>query len=209
MDTTVRTQGAKTTASINTASYNSQIKSDNNQKKVFSKRKNHRHHQQQHHQNHYQQNHLHRLQLQHHQRHYCYSTTLLLKYITILMIPWMIVEVVAAPPPPPHTTGAGAGAAVDNKLNGAATWPPMKHHDIWNDDKQEFKRSEKLEGAADDYEIYDDVATHHRNYMDVANKEDSIQTLRDIDWNLYLIKNSTTTKANANFKRQNRGEQEI
>lgn len=206
MDTTVRTQGAKTTASINTASYNSQIKSDNNQKKVFSKRKNHRH-QQQHHQNHYQQNHLHRIQLQHHQRHYSYSTTLLLKYITILMIPWMIVEVVAAPPPPPHTTGAGA--AVDNKLNGAATWPPMKHHDIWNDDKQEFKRSEKLEGAADDYEIYDDVATHHRNYMDVANKEDSIQTLRDIDWNLYLIKNSTTTKANANFKRQNRGEQEI
>lgn len=207
MDTTVRTQGAKTTASINTASYNSQIKSDINQKKVFSKRKNHRHHQQQHHQNHSQQNHLHRLQLQHHQRHYSYSTTLLLKYITILMIPWMIVEVVAAPPPPPHTTGAGA--AVDNKLNGAATWPPMKHHDIWNDDKQEFKRSEKLEGAADDYEIYDDVATHHRNYMDVANKEDSIQTLRDIDWNLYLIKNSTTTKANANFKRQNRGEQEI
>lgn len=119
----------------------------------------------------------------------------------------MIVEVVAAPPPPPHTTGAGA--AVDNKLNGAATWPPMKHHDIWNDDKQEFKRSEKLEGAADDYEIYDDEATHHRNYMDAANKEDSIQTLRDIDWNLYLIKNSTTTKANANFKRQNRGEQEI
>lgn len=119
----------------------------------------------------------------------------------------MIVEVVAAPPPPPHSTGAGA--AVDNKLNGAATWPPMKHHDIWNDDKQEFKRSEKLEGAADDYEIYDDEATHHRNYMDVANKEDSIQTLRDIDWNLYLIKNSTTTKANANFKRQNRGEQEI
>uniref|UniRef100_A0A1I8PE50 CUB domain-containing protein n=1 Tax=Stomoxys calcitrans TaxID=35570 RepID=A0A1I8PE50_STOCA len=104
----------------------------------------------------------------------------------------MTAVVVAAPP---HV------ASGDNKLNRAA-WPPMKQHDIWNDDLQEFNSSQQHKGA-DDYEIYGDEPTQLGNFMEAANDE-SIQLPRDSDWHRYTLMhvNYTNTTVYPNLKRQ-------
>ncbi|XP_075154005.1 uncharacterized protein LOC142227376 [Haematobia irritans] len=158
-------------------------------KKVFSKRTNH-------HIDKEQQQTQYYLPHRYFHMHYGHKGggSLQLKCITILMIPWMTAVVVAAPP---HV------ASVDNKLNRAA-WPPMKHHDIWNDDTQEFQSTEKHEGA-DDYEIYGDGPQNINNYIETINDE-SIQTTRNFDWNRYSLVNSNSTNITeyTNFKRQNK-----
>ncbi|XP_061397620.1 uncharacterized protein LOC133333321 [Musca vetustissima] len=161
-----------------------------NNKKVFLKRANHHQLQQQ------QRNHF----CAHH--HKCVSTKYLLPKCIIttwMIMAWLTAVVDAAPP---HA------ASSDNKVNRAA-WPPLKHHDIWNDDIQDLGATEKHQGA-DDYRIYDDEPTHHVNYMKaVAN--DSLQTLKDFNWNLYSLMNSTSSTTaiinslkDVNFRRQHR-----
>ncbi|XP_073820972.1 uncharacterized protein [Musca autumnalis] len=129
---------------------------------------------------------------------------LLLKCITIttttiMMIPLLSAVVAAAPP---HA------ASSDNKVNRAA-WPPLKHHDIWNDDIQDLGATENHQGAGD-YRIYDDddePTKHHVNYIKGLTNN-SLQTLRDIDWNLYSFMNSSSTPAiistlkDVNFQRR-------
>ncbi|XP_005180348.3 uncharacterized protein LOC101894483 [Musca domestica] len=122
--------------------------------------------------------------------HYKYFTRkyLLLKCNTttiIMIIAWLSAVVGAAPP---HA------ASSDNKVNRAA-WPPLKHHDIWNGDLQDLGATDIKHQGADDYRIYDDAdPTHQANYMH-ALTNDSTQTPRDFNWNLYSFMNFSSTSS--------------
>ncbi|XP_058977371.1 uncharacterized protein LOC131802042 [Musca domestica] len=102
-----------------------------------------------------------------------------------MIIAWLSAVVGAAPP---HA------ASSDNKVNRAA-WPPLKHHDIWNDDLQDLGATNIKHQGADDYRIYDDAdPTQQANYMH-ALTNDSTQTPRDFNWNLYSFMNFSSTSS--------------
>lgn len=121
-----------------------------------------------------------------------------------MIIAWLSAVVGAAPP---HA------ASSDNKVNRAA-WPPLRHHDIWNDDLQDLGATDIKHQGADDYRIYDDAdPTHQANYMH-ALTNDSTQTPRDFNWNLYSFMNFSSTSSiidslkDVSFQRHKRGERE-
>ncbi|KAI8121916.1 hypothetical protein CVS40_7126 [Lucilia cuprina] len=115
----------------------------------------------------------------------CIQIFIVLELTLLLMI---ATEVRAAP----H-----AVVAVDNTTSvtlNHAVWPPMKHHDIWNDDKRYLRSANARETIYEDddemavstkQELYENIEFNSRQYLrnlvvnDIDNNNDSINFVED------------------------------